>query len=125
MDPHVVLGGFPTTPKSFRNYSADATAFVVTYPVNSDPENRVASEAWEAAFIELASTKLTHMAHEAGLELSFSSERSVQVWSAEFHPGDVLISTNRIKTRICQPPERCGASLGLEQGPAHCRPRPA
>lgn len=38
---------------------------------------REAAEAWEAAFIELARTKLTQMANEAGLRLSFSAERSV------------------------------------------------
>ncbi len=39
VDPHIVLGGFPTD-SSFRNFSADATAFVSTFPVNSAPENR-------------------------------------------------------------------------------------
>lgn len=40
MDPHVTLGGFPTD-SGFRNYSADATAFVVTYPVDSSQDNRL------------------------------------------------------------------------------------
>ena len=39
MDPHVILGGFPTD-SGFRNYSADATAFVITYPVDSSQDNR-------------------------------------------------------------------------------------
>lgn len=39
IDPHLVLGGFPTT-SAFRNYSADATSFVVTYPLNSSVANR-------------------------------------------------------------------------------------
>lgn len=39
MDPHLVLGGFPTT-SAFRNYSIDATSFVVTYPLNSSFANR-------------------------------------------------------------------------------------
>lgn len=81
MDPHVVLGGFPTGP-TFRNYSADATAFVVTYPVNSDAGNVAAARAWEAAFVALARGKLSDMARGAGLALSFSSERSVQVRAA-------------------------------------------
>ena len=34
MDPHVVLGGFPTDTTQFRNYTADATAFIVTLPLN-------------------------------------------------------------------------------------------
>ena len=39
VDPNLVLGGFPSGPE-FRNYSADATAFVVTYPVDSSEDNR-------------------------------------------------------------------------------------
>ncbi len=39
MDPDIILGGFPSGPE-FRNYSADATAFVVTYPVDSSADNR-------------------------------------------------------------------------------------
>jgi len=38
---------------------------------------RAAAEAWEAAFVELARTQLASMAVNAGLRLSFSSERSV------------------------------------------------
>lgn len=40
VDPHLVLGGFPTSGTAFRNFSADATAFVVTFPIDSHPENR-------------------------------------------------------------------------------------
>ncbi|EIE26672.1 multidrug efflux transporter AcrB transmembrane domain-containing protein [Coccomyxa subellipsoidea C-169] len=77
MDPHVILGGFPNGP-DFRNFSADSTAFVVTFPVDSSSGNRCSLPlAWEAEFIELARTKLTQMADEAGLRLSFSAERSV------------------------------------------------
>ena len=39
MDPNLILGGFPSG-REFRNYSADATAFVVTYPVDSSEDNR-------------------------------------------------------------------------------------
>lgn len=39
MDPHVILGGFPNGP-DFRNFSADSTAFVVTFPVDSSSANR-------------------------------------------------------------------------------------
>ena len=39
VDPHLVLGGFPTD-SSFQSYSADATSFVVTYPIDSSPGNR-------------------------------------------------------------------------------------
>lgn len=41
IDPNTVLGGFPTN-GSFRSYSQDATAFVVTYPVDPSPANRYA-----------------------------------------------------------------------------------
>ncbi|KAL0026458.1 hypothetical protein WJX77_000502 [Trebouxia sp. C0004] len=77
IDPHTVLGGFPTD-SSFRSFAQDATSFVVTYPVDSSPANRDAALAWEAAFLELAQTRLKHLAAEANLKLSFSSERSVE-----------------------------------------------
>ena len=38
-DPHTVLGGFPMDDQ-FRNFSADASTFVVTYPLNSSAANR-------------------------------------------------------------------------------------
>ena len=44
IDPHTVLGGFPTD-NSFRSIDEDATSFVVTYPVDSSPANRSASAA--------------------------------------------------------------------------------
>ena len=39
IDPHLVLGGFPTD-ASFSSYSADATSFIVTYPLDSSLDNR-------------------------------------------------------------------------------------
>ena len=39
IDPHTVLGGFPTD-NTFRSIAEDATSFVVTYPVDSSPANR-------------------------------------------------------------------------------------
>lgn len=42
------------------------------------PAPREAALAWEAAFVQLASTRLAAMAEGAGLRLSFSTERSVQ-----------------------------------------------
>ncbi|KAK9823955.1 hypothetical protein WJX72_006638 [[Myrmecia] bisecta] len=77
MDPHLVLGGFPAGPE-FRNYTADATAFVVTYPVDSSEHKRAAALAWEAAFLRLAQDTLRPMAQAARLDLSFSTERSVE-----------------------------------------------
>lgn len=46
VDPHLVLGGFPTAAAAFRNYSADATAFVVTLPLDPHPASRRAGLAW-------------------------------------------------------------------------------
>lgn len=42
VDPHVVLGGFPNGPE-FRNFSADATTLVVTFPVDASSDNRCAA----------------------------------------------------------------------------------
>ena len=39
IDPHLVLGGFPTD-ASFNSYSADATSFIVTYPLDSSADKR-------------------------------------------------------------------------------------
>ena len=44
IDPHLVLGGF-TTDASFSSYSADATSFIVTYPLDSSPDKRSAAYA--------------------------------------------------------------------------------
>lgn len=60
-----------------RNYSADATAFVITYPIDSDPAKRSAALAWEAGFIQLANNELKNMAHAANLSFAFQAERSV------------------------------------------------
>ncbi|KAI3436838.1 hypothetical protein D9Q98_006248 [Chlorella vulgaris] len=89
VDPHLVLGGFPTAAASLRNFSADATAFVVTLPINPHPDNRPAALAWEAAFVELAGGRLSEMAAAAGLRLSFSAERSVQDELARESMADV------------------------------------
>jgi Niemann-Pick C1 protein len=78
VDPRVVLGGFPERRSLFRNYTADATSFVVTYPIDPSPENLPAALAWERAFLELAQGKLSEIARERNLTLSFSAQRSVQ-----------------------------------------------
>ena len=59
----------------YRNYSADATAFVTTFPVSSHPATRRQAEAWEAAFVKLARGRLTEIAAAANLTISFSAER--------------------------------------------------
>jgi hypothetical protein len=66
-----------TTAISCRNYSADATAFVVTYPIDSSPGNLAAALAWESAFIQLAKGPLSQMAAAANLSLAFQAERFV------------------------------------------------
>ena len=63
-----------------RNFSADATSFVITYPVDSSPANRAAAAAWEAEFLKLAAGRLSDMAAAANLTLAFSAERCV-VWA--------------------------------------------
>ncbi|KAL4457923.1 hypothetical protein ABPG75_012788 [Micractinium tetrahymenae] len=89
IDPHLVLGGFPTDATSFRNFSTDASAFVVTFPIDSHPANREAALAWEAAFVRLAAGRLAELAQGAGLRLSFSTERSVQDELARESASDV------------------------------------
>ncbi|GMH16328.1 hypothetical protein Nepgr_018169 [Nepenthes gracilis] len=76
LDPSTVLGGF-----SGNNFS-QASAFVITYPVNNmidetSSGNRKAV-AWEQAFIKLAKEELLPMVHSRNLTLSFSSESSIE-----------------------------------------------
>lgn len=76
LDPSTALGGF-----SGKNYS-EATAFLVTYPVNnaiSKEENETErAVTWEKAFIKLAKDELLQMVQSRNLTLSFSSESSVE-----------------------------------------------
>ncbi|CAN1781821.1 NPC intracellular cholesterol transporter 1 [Linum perenne] len=76
LDPNTALGGF-----SGNNYS-EASAFLITYPVNNfivtkgnETERAI---AWEKAFIELAKNELLPMAQSQNLTLSFSSESSIE-----------------------------------------------
>lgn len=73
-----------------RNYSADATAFVVTYPIDSNPGNLQAALAWETAFIELAQTELSSMAAAAKLKLAFQAERYVRLSSSVIYEQKIL-----------------------------------
>ena len=60
IDPHTVLGGFPTD-NSFRSFAQDATSFVVTYPVDSSPANRSAAlfmTSWHLALLLFATGQL-------------------------------------------------------------------
>ncbi|KAF9686608.1 hypothetical protein SADUNF_Sadunf02G0006900 [Salix dunnii] len=76
LDPSTALGGF-----SGNNYS-EASAFIVTYPVNNviDKEGNEIDKvvAWEKAFIHLVKNELLPMVQSKNLTLSFSSESSIE-----------------------------------------------
>lgn len=76
LEPKIVLGGFPSGTDTPLGYVANTTAFIVSLPVNSEESNLQAALAWEAAFISVAKNTLKDMAENAGLMLSFYSERS-------------------------------------------------
>ncbi|CAE6150022.1 unnamed protein product [Arabidopsis arenosa] len=88
VDPSAVLGGF-----SGNNYS-EATAFVVTYPVNNvigDSSNENArAVAWEKSFIQLAKEELLPMVRSKNLSLSFSSESSIEEELKRESTADVI-----------------------------------
>ncbi|KAL0798721.1 hypothetical protein Bca101_053896 [Brassica carinata] len=88
VDPSAVLGGF-----SGSNYS-EATAFVVTYPVNNmvgDSSNENARAiAWEKSFIKLAKDELLSMVQSNNLTLSFSSESSIEEELKRESTADVI-----------------------------------
>lgn len=74
LDPSTALGGF-----SGNNYS-EASAFVVTYPVNNaiDEAGNGKAVAWEKAFIQLVKEELLPMVQSSNLTLSYSSESSIE-----------------------------------------------
>ncbi|XVE56281.1 hypothetical protein DITRI_Ditri03aG0226000 [Diplodiscus trichospermus] len=76
LDPSTVLGGFPGS-----NYT-EASAFIVTYPVNNavDKEGIETQKAvaWEKVFIQLAKDELLPMVQSKNLTFSFSSESSIE-----------------------------------------------
>ncbi|KAJ7966974.1 Niemann-Pick C1 protein [Quillaja saponaria] len=76
LDPSTALGGF-----SGNNYS-EASAFLITYPVNNavDKEGNETAKAvaWEKAFIQLVKDELLQMVQAKNLTLSFSSESSIE-----------------------------------------------
>ncbi|KAM7253416.1 hypothetical protein ACFE04_026034 [Oxalis oulophora] len=76
LDPSTALGGF-----SGNNYT-EASAFIITYPVNNAIENEgnktEKAKAWEKAFIQLAKAELLPMVQSNNLTLTFSSESSVE-----------------------------------------------
>ncbi|KAL5845464.1 hypothetical protein ACOSQ3_011519 [Xanthoceras sorbifolium] len=76
LDPSTALGGF-----SGSNYS-EASAFVVTYPVDNaivrEGNETEKAVAWEKAFIQLAKDELLPMVQSKNLTLTFSSESSIE-----------------------------------------------
>ncbi|XP_031382221.1 NPC intracellular cholesterol transporter 1 [Punica granatum] len=76
LDPSTALGGFSGT-----NYS-EASAFVVTYPVNNAVEDANDANgravAWEKVFVQLAKEELLPLVQSNNLTLSFSSESSIE-----------------------------------------------
>ncbi|KAJ7967073.1 Niemann-Pick C1 protein-like [Quillaja saponaria] len=88
LDPTTALGGF-----SGNNFS-EASAFIITYPVNN-AVNEVGNEnakatAWEKAFIHLAEEELLPMVQSSNLTLSFSAESSIEEELKRESTADVM-----------------------------------
>ncbi|KAH1263966.1 NPC intracellular cholesterol transporter 1 [Glycine max] len=88
LEPTTALGGF-----SGNNYS-EASAFVITYPVNN-AITKVGGEngkaiAWEKAFIQLAKDELLPMVQSSNLTLSFSTESSIEEELKRESTADVI-----------------------------------
>ncbi|XP_020240541.1 NPC intracellular cholesterol transporter 1 isoform X2 [Cajanus cajan] len=88
LEPTTALGGF-----SGNNYS-EASAFIITYPVNN-AFTRVGDEngkaiAWEKAFIQLAKEELLPMVQSRNLTLSFSTESSIEEELKRESTADVI-----------------------------------
>lgn len=88
LDPSTALGGYPG-----NNYS-EASAFVITYPVNNavdgvgDGNGRAL--VWEKAFIKLAKEELLPIVQSSNLTLSFSSESSIEEELKRESTADVI-----------------------------------
>ncbi|XP_061344098.1 uncharacterized protein LOC133290061 [Gastrolobium bilobum] len=88
LEPPTALGGF-----SGNNYS-EASAFIITYPVNN-AITRVGDEngkaiAWEKAFVQLAKEELLPMVQSSNLTLSFSTESSIEEELKRESTADVI-----------------------------------
>ncbi|KAL3514868.1 hypothetical protein ACH5RR_027585 [Cinchona calisaya] len=88
LDPSTSLGGF-----SGNNYS-EASAFIVTYPVNNvvDEEGNDTKKAvaWEKAFVQLAKEELLPLVQSKNLRLAFSSESSIEEELKRESTADVI-----------------------------------
>ncbi|XP_021903656.1 Niemann-Pick C1 protein-like [Carica papaya] len=88
VDPSTALGGFS------KNNFSEASAFVVTYPVNnaidesSDESGKAV--AWEKAFIQLVKEGLLPIVQSRNLTLSFSSESSIEEELKRESTADVI-----------------------------------
>ncbi|XP_074592588.1 uncharacterized protein LOC141848455 [Curcuma longa] len=88
LDPSTALGGF------YGNNYSEASAFVITYPVNNvldetSTEYRNAV-AWEKAFIQLMKDEIVPMVQAQNLTLAFSSESSIQEELKRESTADVI-----------------------------------
>uniref|UniRef100_A0A0E0DH79 SSD domain-containing protein n=1 Tax=Oryza meridionalis TaxID=40149 RepID=A0A0E0DH79_9ORYZ len=76
IDPSTILGGFP------GNNFTEASAFVITYPVNNKVETTGQENgkavAWERAYVNLVKEEILPMVLAHNLTVSFSSESSIQ-----------------------------------------------
>uniref|UniRef100_A0A0D9ZP99 SSD domain-containing protein n=1 Tax=Oryza glumipatula TaxID=40148 RepID=A0A0D9ZP99_9ORYZ len=76
IDPSTILGGFP------GNNFTEASAFVITYPVNNKVETTGQENgkavAWERAYVNLVKEEILPMVLAHNLTMSFSSESSIQ-----------------------------------------------
>ncbi|XP_010539022.1 PREDICTED: Niemann-Pick C1 protein-like isoform X2 [Tarenaya hassleriana] len=88
LDPSTALGGF-----SGSNFD-EASAFLVTYPVDNAVDNEGnktgKAVAWEKAFIQLAKDELLPMAESRNLTLTFSSESSIEEELKRESTADVI-----------------------------------
>ncbi|XP_022982156.1 Niemann-Pick C1 protein-like [Cucurbita maxima] len=88
LDPSTALGGY-----TGNNYS-EASAFLITYPVNNainkDSNESGRAVAWEKAFIQLAKDELLTMVQSKNLTLSFSSESSIEEELKRESTADVI-----------------------------------
>jgi Niemann-Pick C1 protein len=88
LDPTTALGGFS------GNSFSEASAFLVTYPVDNFVDNKgnktEKAVAWEKAFIQLAKDELLPMVQAKNLTLSFSSESSIEEELKRESTADVI-----------------------------------
>eukprot|EP00892_Ulva_mutabilis_P006437 jgi/Ulvmu1/4165/UM019_0144.1 len=75
LDPKLVLGGYP---ENSTDLMADTTALLITLPVNNNPANLCKTVQWEKDLLYAARTKIARLAAQHDLDVSWSTESSVQ-----------------------------------------------